>query len=228
MKNDKLLIIRLYSFNDVMTCGVYKDKMQLYCCVDRLLNDTCDKIAVKEIMIYKPELFKKTKEVKEYLTNESFNYIMRKNNKLKIYNDDVSSFVLGGSYYKIPSSYDINEYVKKHSDVVKYKKELQDLKKQAKKYYLEVFEEEKQEDYIADVTRQLLQVSNDSKIISMCLDIIDKFNIQELKNNTIDELINRIHIINPELSDDECMSIIIVLLKLQNKMNTKNKIKTYK
>ena len=62
----------------------------------------------------------------------------------------------------------------------------------------------------------------------MCLDIIDKINIQELKNNTIDELINRIHIINPALSDDECMSIIIVLLKLQNKMNTKNKIKTYK
>lgn len=228
MENKKLLIIRLYAFNDVMTCGVYKDKMQLYYCLDRLLNEICDKITVKEIMIYKPELFKKTKEVTEYLTNESFNYVIKKNNTLKQYNSDISSFVLGGSYYKIPSSYDINEYVKKHSDVEKYKKELQDLKIQAKNYCLEVLEEEKQEDYIAFVTNQLLQVCNDSKIISMCLDIINKFNIQELKNNTIDELINRIHIINPELSDDECMSVIIVLLKLQNKMNTKDKIKTYK
>ena len=61
--------------------------------------------------------------------------------------------------------------------------------------------------------------------MKVCILLFDRINVIELKNTTIDELIFKTKKINPTLSNEECISIASVILRVQNTIFNNPKIK---
>jgi hypothetical protein len=212
------------------------------------------KITVKPIIIKKPSKISIPSEVKEYLTGEAFNYAFVKEKMYydgdkyrrlyikKSKHKKLDSFILVWKYlYKecnpIITIDDVFEYMRQCGDIDEYRKKLQKLKDNTNIVRIDVKERERQEkedkikhENIQSMKYTLFNVGYDElasnpKLIDVCVDIISNDN-GYLKTAPIDVVIKRIKEEYPHLSNNDCTSVAIILLRLQaSDEKSKQKIK---
>lgn len=172
--------------------------------------------------------------IKEYLTGESFNYIIERERLIGTSIDTEhfngnNVFILE-THYRNDNSYvsaeDVLEYMNIHSDIEAYRKELQsykdydyELHDKIEKNINKAIQTEEKKEYMNEMKWQLIEkgkeeINSHPCVKDICLDIIEK-NDKYLKAYKIDNLLSDLKYDYPNLSNDEYTSLAIVLLKLQ-------------
>ena len=167
----------------------------------------------ERVIVTKPNPLIRPKQVTEYLTGESFDYVTHRS-----------------SFYEEVTIEELWRYIERHGNVEKYKKYLQELKENSKNLHIQKKEFEEYNAFIKDIRKHLLEegldeFKNNPRIMKVCILLFDRINVIELKNTTIDELIFKTKKINPTLSNEECISIASVILRVQNTIFNNPKIK---
>ncbi len=186
----------------------------------------------ERVIVTKPNPLIRPKQVTEYLTGESFDYVTHRFNHISSSHKELDTFVIGGmtSFYEEVTIEELWRYIERHGNVEKYKKYLQELKENSKNLHIQKKEFEEYNAFIKDIRKHLLEegldeFKNNPRIMKVCILLFDRINVIELKNTTIDELIFKTKKINPTLSNEECISIASVILRVQNTIFNNPKIK---
>ena len=186
---------------------------------------------IEEIIINKPNTIIKPKQVTEYLTGETFDYVLKDECKIITNQKELDTFVINTKKlvkYSIPTIEELWQYIQKHNNISEYKEYLQSLKEYSKAIHKKKKEAEEHEEYVDTIRECIIkegleEFKNHPEAMNTCLKLVRELNINDLKNATTEELINKIHIINPTLSNDEYASICIILLKIQSREHNENK-----
>ena len=186
----------------------------------------------ERVIVTKPNPLIRPKQVTEYLTGESFDYVTHRFNHISSSHKELDTFVIGGmtSFYEEVTIEELWRYIERHGNVEKYKKYLQELKENSKNLHIQKKEFEEYNAFIKDIRKHLLEegldeFKNNPRIMKVCILLFDRINVIALKNTTIDELIFKTKKINPTLSNEECISIASVILRVQNTIFNNPKIK---
>lgn len=186
----------------------------------------------ERVIVTKPNPLIRPKQVTEYLTGESFDYVTHRFNHISSSHKELDTFVIGGisSCHEEVTIEELWRYIERHGNVEKYKKYLQELKENSKNLHIQKKEFEEYNAFIKDIRKHLLEegldeFKNNPRIMKVCIQLFDRINVIELKNTTIDELIFKTKKINPTLSNEECISIASVILRVQNTIFNNPKIK---
>ena len=188
----------------------------------------------ERVIVTKPNPLIRPKQVTEYLTGESFDYVTHRFNHISSSHKELDTFVIGGisSCHEEVTIEELWRYIERHGNVEKYKKYLQELKENSKNLHIQKKEFEEYNAFIKDIRKHLLEegldeFKNNPRIMKVCIQLFNNQNVIELKNITIEELMFKTKKINPTLSNEECLSIASVILRVQNTIsaNAKRKLK---
>ena len=190
----------------------------------------------RKIIIEKPKfkLFKKPKQVTEYLTGEQLDYAVVDCVDVESPQKELDAFVLIDykHFFKSPTTEELYQYLEEHIDKEAYGKELRELKIKSKANHMKSLHQKEYEKYIEKVLPERALLVNDLldqfncniKVRQVCLEVIR--NESFMQTSTIEDLLEKIRNKYPYLTEDEYRDVVAVVLRVQSTTcinNDKNK-----